>query len=109
FHAGDHSTRRRELVEMLELDLDARASELSLGNRKKVAIVAALQHRPRLAILDEASTGLDPVMQARLHELLRGEAARGATVFFSSHVLAEVQTLCKTVAVIREGRLLAVE
>lgn len=109
FHRGDHSARRRELVEALEVDTGARASELSLGNRKKVAIVAALQHRPRLAVLDEASTGLDPVMQARLHELLRAEVAGGATVFFSSHVLAEVQSLCKTIAVIREGRLLAVE
>lgn len=109
FHAGDHAARRRELVDAFELDISARTSELSLGNRKKVAIVAALQHRPRLAILDEASTGLDPVMQARLHELLRGEVARGTTVFFSSHVLAEVQALCGTVAVVREGRVLAIE
>jgi ABC-2 type transport system ATP-binding protein len=109
FHDGDHGARRRELVERFEVDLSARASELSLGNRKKVAIVAALQHRPRLAILDEPSTGLDPVMQARLHEVLREEAARGATVFFSSHVLSEVQTVCKHVAIIRDGNLLAVE
>jgi ABC-2 type transport system ATP-binding protein len=109
FHSGDHAPRRRELVERLELDLDAPVQDLSLGNRKKVAIVAALQHRPRLAIFDEASTGLDPVMQARLHDLLRDETARGATVFFSSHVLSEVQALCKSVAIVREGRLLAVE
>jgi ABC-2 type transport system ATP-binding protein len=108
FHAGDHAARRRQLVESLELDLGARASELSLGNRKKVAIVAALQHRPRLAILDEPSTGLDPVMQSRLHQLLRDEVERGATVFFSSHVLSEVQRVCKSVAVVREGALLAV-
>jgi len=109
FHEGDHVGRRRELVERLELDTSARASELSLGNRKKVAIVAALQPRPRLAILDEPSTGLDPVMQARLHDVLREEVARGATVFFSSHVLAEVQSVCKQVAIVREGRLLAVQ
>jgi ABC-2 type transport system ATP-binding protein len=109
FHDGDHGARRRELVERLELDTSVRASELSLGNRKKVALVAALQHRPRLAILDEASTGLDPVMQARLHEILRDEVARGASVFFSSHVLSEVQSVCKQVAIVREGTLLAVE
>jgi ABC-2 type transport system ATP-binding protein len=109
FHDGDHSARRRELVERFELDVSARASELSLGNRKKVALVVAFQHKPRLAILDEASTGLDPVMQARLHELLGEEAARGATVFFSSHVLSEVQTVCKQVAIIGGGKLLAVE
>jgi ABC-2 type transport system ATP-binding protein len=109
FHAGDHTARRRELVDRLELDVDARARDLSLGNRKKVAVVAALQHRPRLVILDEATTGLDPVMQVRLHELLREVAASGVAVFFSSHVLAEVQSLCRTVAIIREGRLLAIE
>jgi ABC-2 type transport system ATP-binding protein len=109
FHPGAHDARRRELVDVLEVDMAARAHELSLGNRKKVAIVAALQHRPRLAILDEPSTGLDPVMQTRLHDVWRGEVARGATLFFSSHVLAEVQAVCKTVAVVREGRLLAVE
>ncbi|HEY5922187.1 MAG TPA: ABC transporter ATP-binding protein [Kofleriaceae bacterium] len=109
FHDGDHVARRRELVERLELDTSVRASELSLGNRKKVAIVAALQHRPRLAILDEPSTGLDPVMQARLHDVLREEVTRGASVFFSSHMLAEVQSVCKQVAIVREGKLLAVE
>lgn len=109
FHAGDHRARRRELVESLELDTTVVASELSLGNRKKVAIVAALQHRPRLAILDEPSTGLDPVIQARLHHVLRDEVARGASVFFSSHALAEVQTVCKQVAIVRDGKLLAVE
>ena len=109
FHVGEHTARRRELVERLELDTTVIASELSLGNRKKVAIVAALQHGPRLAILDEPSTGLDPVMQARLHHLLRDEVARGATVFFSSHALAEVQSVCKQVAIVRDGRILAVE
>jgi ABC-2 type transport system ATP-binding protein len=109
FHPGDHRARRGELCTFLDLDTRAPAADLSLGNRKKVAIVAALQHRPRLAILDEPSTGLDPVMQARLQQLLRDEVTRGATVLLSSHVLAEVETLCKTVAVIREGRLVAVE
>lgn len=109
FHAGDHAARRAELATQLELDLGAPAADLSLGNRKKVALVAALQHRPRLAILDEPSSGLDPVMQARLQQVLRDEVARGATVLLSSHVLAEVQSLCKAIAVIREGALLAVE
>jgi ABC-2 type transport system ATP-binding protein len=108
FHAGDHAARRRELAAALELDLGARTDELSLGNKKKVAIVGALQHRPSLIVLDEPSNGLDPVVRARLHDLLREEAARGATVFFSSHELAEVQAVCKSVAVLREGKLAAV-
>ena len=108
FHGGDHAARRKELAAALDLDLDARTDELSLGNRKKVAIAGALQHRPRLVVLDEPSNGLDPVVRARLHDLLREEAARGATVFFSSHELAEVQAVCKSVAVLREGKLAAV-
>jgi ABC-2 type transport system ATP-binding protein len=109
FVPGDHRRRRAELIDALDIDTGARAADLSLGNRKKVAIAAALQHRPRLIILDEPSNGLDPLMQDRLHGLLREEVAAGATVFFSSHVLAEVQSVCKTVAVLREGRLLAVD
>jgi ABC-2 type transport system ATP-binding protein len=109
FHPGDHRARRADLIARLEVDVRARAPQLSLGNRKKVAIVAALQHRPRLVILDEPTSGLDPLVQRTLFELLGEEAARGATVFFSSHVLTEVQRTCRTVAVIAEGRLVAVE
>ncbi|MCA9676066.1 MAG: ABC transporter ATP-binding protein [Kofleriaceae bacterium] len=109
FHPGDHRARRDEVAAALGLDLDAAGADLSLGNRKKVAIVAALQHRPALVILDEPTSGLDPVVQATLFELLEAEAARGATIFLSSHVLSEVQRLCRQVAVINEGRLVAVE
>ncbi|HTJ47775.1 MAG TPA: ABC transporter ATP-binding protein [Kofleriaceae bacterium] len=107
FHPGDHAARRHELAARFDLDLDRRTDDLSLGNRKKVAIVAALQHAPRLIVLDEPSNGLDPVIRARLHETLRDEAARGATIFFSSHELAEVQAVCRAVAVLREGRVVA--
>jgi len=109
FHPGDHTRRRAELIETLAIEAGARAGELSLGNRRKVAIVAALQHQPRLILLDEPTNGLDPVIQARLFEVLTAEQRRGATIFFSSHVLSEVQRVCERVAVIREGRLIAVE
>ena len=109
FHGGGSEARRRELASALDLDLSRRAVDLSLGNRKKAAIVAALQHRPRLVILDEPTNGLDPVMQARLFDLLQAERARGATVFFSSHVLSEVQRVCTRVVVLSEGRVVAVE
>ncbi|MDQ3266857.1 MAG: ABC transporter ATP-binding protein [Myxococcota bacterium] len=109
FHGGDCSPRRAELADTLGLDLGARTTDLSLGNRKKVALVAALQHRPRLVLLDEPTNGLDPVVQAHLFEVLREEARGGTTVFFSSHVLSEVQRVCARVAVLTEGRLTALE
>ena len=105
FHQRDTRPRRRALLELLELDPGRRASELSLGNKKKVALIAALQHEPRLLILDEPSSGLDPLMQQRLFTLLGEEQARGATVFFSSHVLGEVERCCTRVAILKRGRL----
>jgi ABC-2 type transport system ATP-binding protein len=109
FHPGDHRTRRGELIEAFAIEPGARATELSQGNRRKVAIAAALQHRPKLVILDEPTNGLDPVMQARLFEILAKEARDGNTVIFSSHVLSEVQAVCERVGVMREGRLVAVD
>ena len=109
YHPGDHAPRRAELAEAFDLDLRARVRDLSLGNRKKVALVVALQFRPRLVLLDEPTGGLDPVMQSRLFEILADEVRGGTTVFFSSHVLSEVQRVCRTVAVVNEGRLVAVE
>lgn len=105
-HGQDTSARRRQLLEVLELDPNRDASDLSLGNKKKVAIVAALQHRPGLLILDEPTNGLDPLMQQRLFAMLREEQAAGATVFFSSHVLTEVERFCHRVAILKQGRLL---
>ena len=80
-----------------------------MGNRKKVSIVQSLLHRPRLLILDEPTTGLDPLMQAKFFELLRMENQKGMTIFFSSHILNEVQMLCKRVAIIKEGKIIQVE
>ena len=95
------------LCERLELDTSRRADELSFGNRKKVAIVCALQSRPRLLILDEPTGGLDPLMQREFFAILRERNRAGATVFLSSHVLSEVQRHCTRAAVIREGRIIA--
>lgn len=101
---------RREadiLCERLQLDPARRIRELSLGNRKKAAIVCALQHRPELLMLDEPTSGLDPLMQREFFSILRERNADGATVFLSSHVLSEVQRHCRSAAVVREGRLIA--
>jgi ABC-2 type transport system ATP-binding protein len=109
FYQKDTTARRKELASFFELDLEKPIEALSLGNKKKVALVQALQHQPKLLILDEPSNGLDPLMQERLSQTLLEEKKRGATIFFSSHVLNEVQRLCNRVAIIREGRLLEVE
>ena len=95
------------LCERLQVQTDKRVEELSLGNRKKVAIVCAMQHRPRLYVLDEPTSGLDPLMQREFFALLEERNAQGTTVFLSSHVLSEIQRHCTRAAMIREGRLLA--
>ena len=81
--------------------------ELSFGNRKKVGIVCALQHNPRLCLLDEPTGGLDPLMQREFFSLLRERNRQGATIFLSSHVLSEIQHNCDRAAMIQEGKLIA--
>ena len=98
-----------ELSGLFELDLKRKIAELSMGNRKKVSIVQSLLHNPKLLILDEPTTGLDPLMQSVFFELLREENQKGMTIFFSSHILGEVQMLCKRVAIIKEGKIIQVE
>ena len=95
------------LCDRLQLDTGRKISELSFGNRKKVAIVSALFHRPKLLILDEPTSGLDPLMQREFFNILRERNAEGATVFLSSHVLSEIQRNCTRAAIIREGRIIA--
>jgi ABC-2 type transport system ATP-binding protein len=102
-------SRIAELANMFELDLKRRISDLSMGNRKKVSIVQSLLHNPRLLILDEPTTGLDPLMQATFFDLLRSENKKGLTIFFSSHILGEIQMLCKRVAIIKEGKIIQLE
>jgi ABC-2 type transport system ATP-binding protein len=98
-----------DLAALFELDLNRKISELSLGNRKKVSIVQSFLHSPRLLILDEPTTGLDPLMQSVFFELLRSENKRGMSVFFSSHILGEVQMLCRRVAIIKKGKIIQLE
>ena len=101
--------RIRELTDWFELDVRRKMAELSMGNKKKVSIIQSLVHSPKLLILDEPTTGLDPLMQSKFFELLRNENKNGTTIFFSSHVLSEVQTICKKVAIIKEGKIIKVE
>ena len=80
-----------------------------MGNKKKVSIIQAMIHRPELLILDEPTTGLDPLIQSRFFELLHQENREGTTVFFSSHTLSEVQALCKAVAIVKDGKIVTIE
>ena len=97
----------KSLCERLQLDRNRKVDELSFGNRKKVAIICALQHRPELLILDEPTGGLDPLMQREFFEIIRERSSQGTTVFLSSHILSEVQHNCSRAAIIREGRIIA--
>ena len=98
-----------ELAEIMELDLNRKIDDLSLGNKKKVGIVQGLLHEPKLIILDEPTSGLDPLMQHKFFELLEEENKKGATILFSSHILSEVQRLCDRVAIIKEGKIIKLE
>ncbi len=109
FYKVQNSTKITELSELFELDLKRKIADLSMGNRKKVSIVQSLLHSPRLLILDEPTTGLDPLMQSIFFDLLRSENQKGMTIFYSSHILSEVQMLCKRVAIIKEGKIIQLE
>ena len=105
---GGGAAAAAALAERLDLDLGRRIGALSRGNRQKVALVQAFAHRPRLLILDEPSSGLDPLVQRTFHAMVREAAARGAAVLLSSHVLSEVERMADRVGILREGRLVAV-
>ena len=108
---GREPYRRAELVERLQMsetDLRRRVRDYSRGMRQKIGVIQALQHDPELAILDEPTEGLDPLMQQAFYAILGDLRAEGRTVFFSSHVLPEVERVCNRVGIIRQGRLMAV-
>lgn len=103
----DCSAEARLLCDRLQLTPSRKVEELSFGNRKKVGIVSALQHDPKLLILDEPTSGLDPLMQHEFFRILREKNRQGTTIFFSSHVLSEIQRNCSRAAIIREGHIIA--
>ena len=106
---GDVEPRyREELVERLRLDPGRRIGALSRGNRQKVGLTIALMAKPELVVLDEPTNGLDPLVQDEVEAILREVVAEGRSVFFSSHVLAEVEQIARRVAMLRGGRIVAV-
>lgn len=109
FYDRDCTQRMHELADYMELDVKRKINDLSYGNKKKVGIVQGLLHQPKLIVLDEPTSGLDPLMQQKFFSLIRDENERGATVFFSSHILDEVQRLCSRVAIIKDGGIITIE
>ena len=109
FYKKDCTKRINELAQIMDLDLKKKIDDLSFGNKKKVGIVQGLLHEPKLIILDEPTSGLDPLMQQKFFDLIAGENKKGATVFFSSHILSEVQKMCSRVAFIKEGKIIKTE
>jgi len=109
FYQKDCTKRMYELADLMELDLKRRIDDLSYGNKKKVGIVQGLLHSPKLIVLDEPTSGLDPLMQQKFFNLIREENKRGATIFFSSHILGEVQKMCDRVAIIKDGSIINIQ
>ncbi|WP_370590096.1 ABC transporter ATP-binding protein [Candidatus Vagococcus giribetii] len=114
YTADFHGIRNKEqvideYVSYFEIDPDKKIAKLSLGNKKKVAIVSALLQNPKLLILDEPTNGLDPMIQHRLFEVLEAKRKEGMTIFLSSHDLHEIQAHCDRAAFIKNGQIISVE
>ena len=105
----DCKEEAKRLCEELQVNVDRKISDLSLGNRKKVSIVCAMQHKPKLFIFDEPTSGLDPLMQNTFFSLIKGYVNEGATCFLSTHVLSEVRNYCDRVAIMKEGNLIVTD
>lgn len=105
----DTTARAEELADRLQLDLDIKIGSYSSGNRQKVGIVQAFMHDPELLILDEPSTGLDPLMQQEFYQMLDEVRQAGRTVFLSSHILPEVERTADRIGIVRNSRLVTVQ
>lgn len=107
-HTDNVDDHIKRLADRLEANLDKKVSTLSRGNMQKIALIASLLHDPDLLILDEPTTGLDPLMQNKFYEIVRERTKKGKTVFMSSHILSEVQTICDRVGFMKEGKLVEI-
>lgn len=107
---GKHdASRQKQLIDKFELEADRKIRKMSKGMKQKVGLIAAFMHNPEVVILDEPTSGLDPLMQKRFVELINEERGQGKTILMSSHIFDEVDRTCERVAIIREGKIVAVE
>lgn len=105
----DCSSETEMLCDRLKVETKKKISDLSLGNRKKVSIVCAMQHKPKLFVFDEPTSGLDPLMQNTFFDLIKEYVNAGASCMLSTHVLSEVRNYCDRVAIMKEGKLVAID
>jgi ABC-2 type transport system ATP-binding protein len=103
------SSKAKELIRRLGFNPNAKFRHLSSGNKQKLGLILALMHEPELLIMDEPTVGLDPLLQFEIHKLLKEMRDEGTTIFISSHNLPEVERLCDRVAIIKEGKIVAIE
>ena len=106
FYDKDISKNRKRLVKLLKINETKKIEDLSLGNLKKVGIVLSLMHEPEILILDEATSGLDPIMQNIFHDILLEEKKKGTTILYSSHILSEVSNICDKIGFIKDGKII---
>lgn len=100
--------RVKTLSEIFSLDLKQNVKRMSIGEKRKLAVIAAFMNDPEILLLDEPTSGLDPVMQEKFIEFIKEEKKRGKTILLSSHIFAEVEALCDRIAIIKEGRIVSV-
>lgn len=108
-YGGGYKNRITELAKLFEVDLKDKVGNYSRGNRQKIGLMAAILHKPELLILDEPTSGFDPLMQSAFSKMILDFKKRGGTVFMSSHILSEVQHLCDRIAFIKEGSIIGVK
>ena len=104
-----NKNRIKELTDLFELDADRKIKSMSKGTKQKIAIVCAFMNEPEVVILDEPTSGLDPLMQKKFIELILEEKKKGTTIFMSSHIFEEVEKTCDRTAILKDGKLIAIE
>ena len=104
-----NKNRIKELIDIFELDANRKINKMSKGTKQKIGIVCAFMNEPEVAILDEPTSGLDPLMQKKFIDLILEEKKKGTTIFMSSHIFEEIERTCDRTAILKDGRLIAIE
>ncbi|MEI0699978.1 ABC transporter ATP-binding protein [Brachyspira intermedia] len=104
-----NKNRIKELIDIFELDANRKINKMSKGTKQKIGIVCAFMNEPEVAILDEPTSGLDPLMQKKFIDLILEEKKKGTTIFMSSHIFEEIEKTCDRTAILKDGKLIAIE